>query len=204
MSNATYKVAEPIARTPLRGAPTQVIDGREYQQGATSGDLLITDLSMTKKTQYRQVSGQSADLGVPYGEAKWTGNTLVVGSGPGEWMVIESAGAGAPEEVPGTRHVDLSNGRAMIRVSGKNALELMRRVSAFNYDDRLFPNHAAARTSVAAVTTDVIRDDVGGEPSFILHVERSSGIYLQEMLLEAGAEFGATIGQASPDFAPAD
>lgn len=204
MANTTYKVAEPIARTPLRGAPTRVIDGREYQQGATEGDLLITDLTMTKKTQYRVVNGQSADLGVVYGEAKWTGNTLVVGSGPDEWLVVEAYGGPEAEDVPGTRHADLSQGRAMIRVSGKNALALMRRVSAFNFDDRLFPNHAAARTSVATLATDVVRDDVGGHHSFILHVERSSGIYLQEMLLEAGAEFGAKIGQASPEFGPAD
>lgn len=200
MANKTYNVATPVARTPLRGAPTEVIDGREYQQGATDGDLLITDLSMTQKTQYRQVRGQTkANLGVGYGEIAWNGNALVVGSGPGEWMVIDAPGAQV-EDVPGTRNMDLSQGRAMLRVSGKNTLELMRRVSAFNFDERLFPDQAAVRTSVATVATDVIRDDVGGHPSYILHVERSSGIYLQEMLLEAGADLGAQIGQANPEF----
>lgn len=199
MSNNTFQVAEPIARTPLRGAPVEVIDGREYQQGATEGDLLITDLSMTQKVVYKQISGQRADLGVGYGEIAWSGDTLVVGSSPGEWIVIDNPGAPI-EDVPGTRHTDISNGRAMIRISGKNTLELMRRVSAFNFDERLFPDQAAVRTSVATVTTDVIRDDVGGQQSYIIHVERSSGIYMQEMLLEAGAEFGAQIGQASPNF----
>ena len=46
------------------------------------------------------------------------------------------------------------------------------------------------RTSVAKLTTDLVRDDQQGVPSYLLHCERSYGQYLFEALLDAGAEFG--------------
>jgi hypothetical protein len=35
--------------------------------------------------------------------------------------------------------------------------------------------------------TDIVRDDQGAVPSYLLHCERSSGQYLAEVLLDAGA-----------------
>ena len=46
---------------------------------------------------------------------------------------------------------------------------------------------------VAALVTDLVRDDVGGVPSYLLHCERSSGQYLVDALLDAGAEFGVGV-----------
>ena len=57
---------------------------------------------------------------------------------------------------------------------------------------------ASFRTSVAAVATDVIRDDTGGERSYMLHCERSSGAYLFGALLTAGGEFGIEIDGFTP------
>jgi glycine cleavage system aminomethyltransferase T len=51
---------------------------------------------------------------------------------------------------------------------------------------------------VAAVATDVIRDDTGGERSYLLHCERSSGAYLFGALLTAGGEFGIEIDGFTP------
>ena len=52
------------------------------------------------------------------------------------------------------------------------------------------PDGAALRTAVAAVATDVIRDDTDGIRSYLLHCERSVGQYLFDAILRAGAEFG--------------
>ena len=41
--------------------------------------------------------------------------------------------------------------------------------------------------AVASVITDVVRDDVSGVRSYLLHCERSSGQYLWDALLDAGS-----------------
>ena len=43
---------------------------------------------------------------------------------------------------------------------------------------------------MAKLVTDVVRDDRDGTPSYLLHCERSSGQYLFDAVLDAGAEFG--------------
>ena len=55
------------------------------------------------------------------------------------------------------------------------------------------PDGAALRTAVAAVATDVIRDDLDGTRSYLLHCERSVGQYLFDAVLRAGAEFGIEV-----------
>jgi len=40
----------------------------------------------------------------------------------------------------------------------------------------------------------VVRDDVDGVRSYLLHCERSSGQYFFDALLDAGQEFGIDIG----------
>jgi sarcosine oxidase gamma subunit len=60
-------------------------------------------------------------------------------------------------------------------------------VCALDLSDDAVPDGAALRTSVAALVTDVVRDDVEGVRSYLLHCERSSGQYLADVLLAAGA-----------------
>ena len=54
------------------------------------------------------------------------------------------------------------------------------------------PDGSALRGSVAGVVTDIIRDDVDGTRSYLVHCERSSGQYLWDTLLDAGAEYRLT------------
>jgi sarcosine oxidase gamma subunit len=77
-------------------------------------------------------------------------------------------------------------------------MRLLRRVTAVDLDDRLVPNGSALRTSLARVVTDLVRDDDGGSPSYLLHCERSSGRYLQQSLLAAGSDLGAAAGASGP------
>jgi hypothetical protein len=67
-------------------------------------------------------------------------------------------------------------------------------------DDRFVPQGAALRTSLARVVTDLVRDDVDGRPSYLLHCERSSGRYLLDSLLAAGADFGAQLDGSDPSW----
>ncbi len=47
---------------------------------------------------------------------------------------------------------------------------------------------------MAALATDVIRDDLAGVRSYLLHCERSSGLYLFDSVLSAGRDLGLQIG----------
>lgn len=202
----------PIARSPLTCAGTAfVVDGWEYSTGAESGPVVVADRSALAKVHVRApaIAEVISTLGTRFGRAAWIGDRLVIGSGPDEWLVLGAPGQAhaiavdvetmleAADSGPITV-MDLTHGRALMRVSGAQTMSLLRRVTAVDLDDRLAPNGSALRTSIAAVVTDMIRDDKGGQASFLLHCERSSGLYLQQALLAAGAELGAVAGASSP------
>jgi heterotetrameric sarcosine oxidase gamma subunit len=145
-------------------------------------------------------------LGVPPGRAaRDRYGTLVVGAGPEEWLLLGPVGAEATlavrarelaataaggEDDPGVVSVvePFSHGRALLRLAGTDAPRLLAKVAAV--DLGAVPDGTALRTAVARLATDVVRDDLGATPSYLLHCERSSGRYLHQALLDAGREFG--------------
>nr|WP_304633555.1 sarcosine oxidase subunit gamma family protein [Pseudonocardia sp. C8] len=141
--------------------------------------------------------GRTARIDTP------TGTVLVVGSGPGEWLVLGAPGTGDAlrdhlEETLASSGefvtvLDLTHGRALVRIRGRSAAAMLAKVCGIDLSEQVTPDGAALRTSVAKVVTDVVRDDRGGEVSYLLHCERSSGRYLCEALLDAGAEFGIEV-----------
>jgi sarcosine oxidase gamma subunit len=80
-----------------------------------------------------------------------------------------------------------------MRLTGPRAAGVLAAVCGIDLSDRFTPDGAAFRSAVAAVATDVIRDDAGGVRSYLLHCERSSGRYLFESILSAGHDFGIEI-----------
>jgi len=205
---------QPLARSPIAPAPPVTvlagweISGRQAGAGAAGGTgLTITDCTPLAKVQLRApVGGQAAAaIGVRFGRAaRDPAGTLVVGSGPGEWLLlaapgqapdVESGLASVAAQAPGEHvtWVDLTHGRALIRLSGARAVSVLARVCGIDTSDEITPDGAAFRTSVASVATDIIRDDLGSTRSYLLHCERSSGDYLFGALLRAGAEFGIEI-----------
>jgi len=84
---------------------------------------------------------------------------------------------------------DATHGRALLRVTGSRAPDLLAKVCAIDFSEAVTPNGAAFRSSVAKLVTDVVRDDVDGEISYLLHCERSSGQYLFDALIHAGEEY---------------
>jgi heterotetrameric sarcosine oxidase gamma subunit len=203
---------QPVARSPIAPAPPIVVkagwevSGR-HASAAGADTLTLTDCTPLTKVQLRApVGGEvAASLGVPFGRAaRDPDGTLVVGSGPGEWLLLaaprqagalepmlEEAAAQAPGE--SVTWVDLTHGRALIRLYGSPVARVLAKVCGIDLSDGITPDGAAFRTSVAALATDVIRDDLGGTPSYLLHCERSSGQYLFDALLTAGAEFTVEI-----------
>ncbi len=198
-----------IARSPIAPAPPVTIEANwEVSARRSNADLTLTDCTPLAKVQVRApVTGAMARiLGVPFGRAKRDGRgALVVGAGPGEWMVFAPPGTArdvaanleglAVEAVLSelVTIVDLTHGRAVIRLTGHRARHVLAKVCGIDLCDEVTPNGAAFRSSVAKLATDVVRDDRDGVLSYLLHCERSSGQYLFDALLDAGGEFGVEI-----------
>jgi len=178
--------ASPIVLAPLRA----------------TGQVTLTDQSALAKVLVRAaVNGPvGTALGTRFGRAaRDADGSLVVGSAPGEWLVLgERAGAAVElaarlsglEELVSV--VDVTQGRALLRLTGPRAAALLAKVCAIDLADDVTPDGAALSTSTAKLVTGLVRDDMDGVPSYLLHCERSSGQYLGDALLDAGAEFGIT------------
>jgi heterotetrameric sarcosine oxidase gamma subunit len=201
-------VFEPLARSPITPQqPVTVTAGWEVSGCRADGDLTLTDCTPLAKVLLRApVFGRVAgELEVPFGRAaRDQAGILVAGSGPGEWLLLAPPGQAADlaarfeslaGRIPGepVSVVDLTHGRALVRLTGSRAADVLAAVCGIDLSDAITPDGAAFRSSVAALATDVIRDDVAGVRSYLLHCERSSGQYLFGALLSAGRDFGIEI-----------
>ena len=213
-------MSEPVSRSPIAPAPpVRVEAGWEVSGCRSEAALTITDCTPLAKVQLRAPwnGAMAKALGVPFGRADRDGASqdgasqdgaspeggwLVVGSGPGEWLVLAPPGAAAAvadwlatvaADAAGDEFVsmtDLTHGRALVRVTGPDAAGLLARLCGADLEDDMAPDGAALRSAVAGVATDIIRDDRAAVPSYLLHCERSSGQYLFGALVSAGESLG--------------
>jgi heterotetrameric sarcosine oxidase gamma subunit len=205
-----------LARSPIApSGPLGQLDGWEIGTRPSTALLTLTDLTpLAKVLVHAPIDGSLAEaLGVGFGRASRTSAAgvdpaLIIGSGPGEWLVLAAVGrqarlrgrleAIATEISEFASVVDLTHGRAVVRLRGEASPDLLAKICAVDLSDPVTPNGAAFRSSVARVVTDVVRDDTGPMRSYLLHCERSSGQYLTDSLLDAGAEFGIDIDRFLP------
>jgi heterotetrameric sarcosine oxidase gamma subunit len=186
-----------------------IVSGWEVSGAGSPAALTLADLSPLAKTLVRAPShgAMAGALAVPFARAaRDAEGALVVGSGPGEWTVIGPLGDGAAQrgrlEAVAAGHsegelitvLDVTHGRALMRLTGQDAPALLAKVCAIDLADHRTPDGTAFRSSLAKVITDVVRDDQDAARSYLLHCERSYGQYLFGALLDAGAEFGAEAG----------
>lgn len=235
-------VRQPIARSPIPPPPpVAIVAGWEVSTRQTTATLVLTDLTPLAKAQVRAPwdGAMAQALGVPFGRAARGAaperaatdgahqpgvDVLLVGSGPGEWLLLAEPGTAtrqiehlqrlADNTAPGetVTLTDLTHGRALVRVTGDQGPELLARLCGIDLADEVTPNGAAFRAPVARLATDVVRDDQpDGTRSYLLHCERSSGRFLWEVLQDAGADLGIEAGgftlpgiAASPSHAAPD
>lgn len=207
------------ARGPITPAPPEaVVAGWVVSGRRSDAALVLTDCTPLAKVALKAAySGPMTEvLGVPFGRTdrrSWDLQTpgsdvLVVGSGPGEWLVLappgtqdravgqaDDAAARADELVT---CVDLTHGRALVRLTGARTVDLLAKECSLDFADHVRPDGTAVRTAVARLATDVVRDDRAGTPSYLLHCERSSGQYMCDSLLEAGRELGVDVAGFLP------
>jgi heterotetrameric sarcosine oxidase gamma subunit len=211
VSDLAAATPPPLARTALSfPGPRRTHDGWEVTARHATGDLRLADLGPLVKLTVRGPADGAvrAALGPAFGRTVRPAggplaDTLVVGSGPGEWLVLGAPGRSG-ELLAATRAivagsgefasvVDVTHGRALVRLTGAAASATLAKVCAIDLSDRVVPDGSAFRSSVARVVTDVVRDDVEGTRSYLLHCERSSGQYLADSLLDAGVEHGIEV-----------
>lgn len=200
-----------LARSPITPLDPVPWNGWEVSARHSTADLTLADESALTKIAIRgPFDGALREVvHARFGRASRTERAgtpvLAVGSGPGEWLVIGPPGtalalhadlasaARATGEFVSV--LDLTHGRALMRLRGVRARDVLNKVCGIDLDDASTPDKAALRTSVAGLATDLIRDDGPrpNEPSYLLHVERSSGQYLFDVLLDAGAAFGIEV-----------
>lgn len=206
--------AAATARSPIAPSPP-VTEHRGWQVSGrrSTAELTLSDLTPLAKVAVRApYDGAVRDaLGAQLGRAVVDPmGRLVIGSGPGEWLVLAGVGDGAAVHAQLSDAtadlgefvsiIDLTHGRALMRLTGARCTGLLAKVCGIDLADSVTPDGTAFRTTVAAVVTDVVRnatdhtDHTGGTtPSYLLHCERSSGQYLFDALLDAGAEFGIDV-----------
>lgn len=204
-------MADPIARSPIRLAPPLTIEcGWEVSTRHSDADLHIADHTPLAKVLVRAPEDGTVarTLGIGFGRAaRDERGILVTGSGPGEWTLISSPGSAreAIEQLEAVSDdefvsvLDITHGRALVRISGERTTDLLPKVCGIDLSDEITPNGAAFRSSVAKIATDVVRDDEGDVRSYLLHCERSYGQYLFDALLDAGGEFGVEINGFTSD-----
>ena len=191
----------PLARSPITPAPPVATRfGWEVSARRSQAAVRLADRTPLSKVQIRApASGSVAErLKVPGGRARRdkTG-TLVVCSRPGEWLLV-GAPDGAAESLErdvttGDEFVtvtDVTHGRALLRLTGTLGAAVLGKVCGIDFSERVTPNGTALSTLVGRLVTDVVRDDVAGVRSYLLHCERSTGHHLYATLLDAGDEFG--------------
>jgi len=194
--------ATPTARSPIAQAePIVELEGWAISGVRSQAALRITDATPLSKISIKaSPEGTLAEaLAVPFGRARRNAHgALWIGSGPGEWLVIDRPGSALAsrtrlESLVGKAFatvIDLTSARALMRITGEGAVPLLAKMCAIDLADSVTPDGSAFRSSVAKVVTDVIREDTQGTPSYWIHCEWSSGQYLFDACLDAGAEFG--------------
>jgi heterotetrameric sarcosine oxidase gamma subunit len=194
----------PIARSPIAPAPpVAVVNGWEVSTHRSTAALTLSDRTpLSKVLVHAEQSGPFAATAVAFGRAAHRdGDVLEVGSGVGEWLMLgpvgsasalvdhaQSRSGGEPVSI-----VDLTHGRALMRLTGRPAAAVLSTVCGIDLRDEVTPNLSAFRSIVAKVVTDVVRDDLERMPSYLLHCERASGQYLFDVLVDAGADHALEI-----------
>lgn len=196
-----------IARSPIAVAsPSGVAHGWLVSARRSPTALRISDYTpLTKLVVRADEDGHLASrLGVSNGQtARDAEGVLVVGSGPSEWLLLAPPGTSAALEARLEQAIgasedlvsvyDVTHGRALIRLTGEAAPELLAKVCAIDFHDRAMPDGRALRTWIGHVVSEIVRDDHAGTRSYLLSCEWSSAQYLFDVLLDAGAEFGADV-----------
>ena len=158
-------------------------------QGAPS----LTDESSQTRVSLRAPLGASL-FGVDFTRSTERDRVLIAGIRPDEWLLL---GPGTDVEAllaatgldSSVNRIDVTHSRLCLRLTGERSSSVLEKVCSLDFDDTMFPDGATGSASVAKVGADLIRNDVGDEPSYLILADRSFGQYLYEAVHDAATEF---------------
>jgi heterotetrameric sarcosine oxidase gamma subunit len=191
--------AVPVARSPIPiSGATTMVDGwvvaHSYPREPAA--LGLIDCTPLAKVLVRAASDP---FETPTGRTSRPFKGVVAAAcRPQEWVLYAAPGSAGQviekvtERAPKGELVtvlDITHGRALLRLNGSRAPELLAKLCGIDLSEAVTPNQSALRTSVAKLTTELVRDDRDGVRSYLLSCDRSYGAYLFEALLDAGREF---------------
>lgn len=195
----------PLARSPIEpAAPVVVRDGWIVSGRRSRAPLRIEDQTPLAEVLVRAGSHEPRPeaLRVGFGRAaRDEHGTLQIGSAPGEWLLVGAVGNGPAiaERIRaslGERFASVleqTHARALLRLGGERAADVLAKLCAIDLDDRTSPDGSAFRTGVAKLRSLVVRDDRAGVRSYLIRCDRSAGQYVFGALCAAGAEFGIEV-----------
>lgn len=133
------------------------------------------------------------------------GGSLLVWSGPDQFLALSPRdGLASPLATlagplgDAASLSDQSDARALIRIAGPRARDVLAKFCSLDLDASVFPVGTAAATSVDHTAVTLWRgDDTAGAATFNLLVFTSFAESLWHMMLDAGAQYGIEIGEAS-------
>ncbi|MBA2638527.1 MAG: hypothetical protein H0U77_00725 [Nocardioidaceae bacterium] len=163
----------------------------------SGGPLSVTDHTDTSKlVVHASGDGPTAQaLGVRFARACRLAHAggpprLVVGTRPFEWLIIAERGqapsirAELPDD-PAASVVDLTHGRALLRVTGTPSARLLARLCNVDLSDDMTPDLAAFSGSVAGLMCDLVREDVEGDRSYLICFDRSYAGWFAGVVVDA-------------------
>ena len=189
----------PIARSPIPiSGATTVVEGWVVANPSPREPAVLELVDCTPLAKVL-VRAASDPFETPAGRtSRPFKEVLAVACRPEEWVLYAAPGSAAEviekvteraSSVQLVTVLDVTHGRALLRLRGSRAPELLAKLCAIDFSDAVTPNGSALRTSVAKLTTEVVRDDRDGVCSYLLSCDRSYGAYFFEALLDAGNEF---------------
>lgn len=185
-----------MADTPAFESPVVT----NYHDGRTA-PLTLADESATAKIIVRASadSAAAAGLDVGFGASRQDGDVLICGQRPGEWVLLGTADAAAamaagPDLTGHVSVIDHTHSRALFRLTGPRSTSLLEKVCSLDWSEAMTPDGAVVSASVAKVNCDLVRQDRDGAPGYLVACDRSFGQYLFDALLDAGEEFGISVG----------
>lgn len=207
-----------LARSAVEAVEPRPDGGWLVSARGTDAGLRLVDCSPVVKVllQAPPAGALAGHLAVPFGRAElFEDGFLVACTAPGEWLLLCPADPQEfldrlaqidPDRPAGV--VDVTHGRTLLRLTGRDATPLLASLTALDLSDRALPSGTATGAAVAGVRVVVVRDDLfadeaglpdGADPadddrpdvvSYLLCCDRSAGRHLHEQLLAAGRSLG--------------
>jgi heterotetrameric sarcosine oxidase gamma subunit len=193
----------PIFRSPILVPDLSVLEDSQIT-GLALSDLSGVSITLIQGKVQESLQERFGSRPEQPGQAVEIGEGLLACLTPTEFYLFgTSLSAKPPAAVdlnqtlsglsPSACATDLTHGKAVLRLIGHPAAELLSKICGVACYDPKFPNLHVVQTSAGKIKTLIARYDEAETPAYFLHVDRPLGQYFWEVLWDAGQEFGIAV-----------